>query len=212
MGETPQGVDPDRSRTSWPRPNGRRAEAAGHARVPFSAARTWSGTSRSLPEHPNGMRFTLHLATAYGHRTVYYSVGGGFIKAAGEAQAAPDSGRNDHAVPVRHHGRAAGAGRKDGLTIPPCCARTSCARMSDEELDAGLDKIWQVMRDCIAHGLVTARPAAGRPERQAPRRQAVEARRRNPATAPTNCRTTRCTRSACTRWRSTKKTRPAAAW
>jgi L-serine dehydratase len=29
------------------------------------------------------------------------------------------------------------------------------ARMSEAELDAGLDNIWQVMRDCIAHGLVT---------------------------------------------------------
>src|SRR5438094_4499844 len=28
-------------------------------------------------------------------------------------------------------------------------------RMSGEQLDAGLDRIWQVMRDCIAHGLVT---------------------------------------------------------
>jgi L-serine dehydratase len=27
--------------------------------------------------------------------------------------------------------------------------------MSSEELDAGLDRIWQVMRDCIAHGMVT---------------------------------------------------------
>jgi L-serine dehydratase len=24
------------------------------------------------------------------------------------------------------------------------------ARMTEEELDAGLDRIWQVMRDCIA--------------------------------------------------------------
>jgi L-serine dehydratase len=27
--------------------------------------------------------------------------------------------------------------------------------MTEAELDAGLDKIWQVMRDCIAHGLIT---------------------------------------------------------
>jgi L-serine dehydratase len=30
-----------------------------------------------------------------------------------------------------------------------------CARMTDDDLDAGLDRIWDVMRDCIAHGLVT---------------------------------------------------------
>jgi L-serine dehydratase len=30
-----------------------------------------------------------------------------------------------------------------------------CARMTGEQLDAGLDNIWRVMGDCIAHGLVT---------------------------------------------------------
>jgi L-serine dehydratase len=29
------------------------------------------------------------------------------------------------------------------------------ARYSDAELDAGMDRIWHVMRDCIAHGLST---------------------------------------------------------
>jgi L-serine dehydratase len=30
-----------------------------------------------------------------------------------------------------------------------------CARMTNEALDAGLDRIWDVMRGCIGHGLVT---------------------------------------------------------
>jgi L-serine deaminase len=74
-------------------------------------------------------------------------------------------------------------GRPHGLTIPHMLRANELARMSEAELDAGLDRIWQVMRDCIAHGLVTEWRAAGRPERQAPRCQAVEAgalRRRQP--------------------------------
>jgi L-serine dehydratase len=46
-------------------------------------------------------------------------------------------------------------GQRDGLTIPAMLRANELARMSEAELDAGLDRIWQVMRDCIAHGLVT---------------------------------------------------------
>jgi L-serine dehydratase len=45
-------------------------------------------------------------------------------------------------------------GRQHGLSIPAMLRANECARMTDDALDAGLDRIWTVMRDCIAHGLV----------------------------------------------------------
>jgi L-serine dehydratase len=44
--------------------------------------------AESLPEHPNGMRFTLTRKDGSTVSKVYYSVGGGFIREEGEAPAA----------------------------------------------------------------------------------------------------------------------------
>jgi L-serine dehydratase len=46
-------------------------------------------------------------------------------------------------------------GKRDGLSIPVMLRANELTRMSEAELDAGLDRIWQVMRDCIARGMVT---------------------------------------------------------
>ncbi|MEO7581073.1 MAG: L-serine ammonia-lyase, partial [Massilia sp.] len=46
-------------------------------------------------------------------------------------------------------------GKRCGLTIPQMLRANECARMSEAQLDAGLDAIWRVMEECIANGLVT---------------------------------------------------------
>jgi L-serine dehydratase len=155
MGETPQDVDPDTVDT-------RLAQAAldgslkllGRKVVPF-AARTglvWHLQS-TLPEHPNGMRFVLHLADGSIVERVYYSVGGGFVTAAGE--------RRDEAPPVAvpfqfvTMAELLVRGRTHGLSIPRMLRGNELAGMSEVDLDAGLDRIWHVMCDCIAHGLAT---------------------------------------------------------
>ena len=43
-----------------------------------------------------------------------------------------------------------------GLTIPKMLRANECVKRGEDELNAGIDKIWHVMRDCIAHGLETA--------------------------------------------------------
>ena len=159
MGETPQGVDPDRVDDML-------AEVEldgvirllGSQRVPFSAKTgiVWHRSS-SLPEHPNGMRFTLKLDDGSIIERVFYSVGGGFIHAAGEAQARQGAGEGRTTpYPFDTMDHLLAHGRATGLSIPQMLRENERANLSDAELDAGLDKIWQVMRDCIAHGLVTA--------------------------------------------------------
>jgi len=158
MGETPQGIDPDSVEDRLAEVElDARLRLLGEKEVPFSAKTNlvWHKTS-SLPEHPNGMRFVLQLADGSVVERIYYSVGGGFVTAAGEAQA-----RTDEAAPVAvpypfdtmkqllEHGKA------HGVSIPHMLRANECARMSNEVLDAGLDNIWTVMRECIAHGLVT---------------------------------------------------------
>ncbi|MES3021706.1 MAG: L-serine ammonia-lyase [Pseudomonadota bacterium] len=127
--------------------------------VPFSKTTNivWNKFS-SLPEHPNGMRFRLQLADGSVVERIYYSVGGGFIHAAGEAHARQSAGECTAAIPfpfdtmrqLLAHGKASGGSIADMLRA------NERVRMGEADLDAGLDRIWQVMRDCIAHGLVTA--------------------------------------------------------
>lgn len=47
-------------------------------------------------------------------------------------------------------------GEASGLTIPQMLRVNERRKRSEDELNAGIDKIWHVMRDCIAHGLDTA--------------------------------------------------------
>src|SRR5205085_5698351 len=102
MGETPQDVDPDSVEDKLAE-----AELDGVLRllgikeVPFTARTglVWHKQS-TLPEHPNGMRFVLRLLDGSVVERVYYSIGGGFIVAAGEAAAPPkESGQGSAKMP-----------------------------------------------------------------------------------------------------------------
>lgn len=158
MGETPQGVDPASVED-------RLAEAEmdgvlkllGDREVPFQYASglVWHKQS-TLPEHPNGMKFVLKLADGSIIERIYYSVGGGFITAAGESQArAAEAPSVQVPFPFSTMADLLAQGREHGLSIPHMLRANELARMDEAELDAGLDRIWQTMRDCIAQGLVT---------------------------------------------------------
>ncbi|KQQ32403.1 serine dehydratase [Duganella sp. Leaf126] len=158
MGETPQDVAPTEV-------DGRlaAAEAAGQLallgqhRVPFKrGVHLIFHMAESLAEHPNGMRFTLTRSSGATTSKVYYSVGGGFIREEGEAQQpAPDAGRPTLPYPFDTMDQLLAHGQASGLTIPQMLRANECARLGNDELDAGIDRIWHVMRDCIRHGLDT---------------------------------------------------------
>ncbi len=158
MGETPQDVDPtavDRMLAA--------AEAAGELRllgqhaVPFTrAVNLVFHKTENLPEHPNGMSFTLRRLDGSTVRKIYYSVGGGFIRAEGESAAAPVAPAAPIPYPFDTMADLLAHGERTGLTIPAMLRTNELARMDEATLDAGLDRIWNVMRSCIAHGLETA--------------------------------------------------------
>jgi L-serine dehydratase len=162
MGETPQDIDPSTVEDKL-------AEAEldgvlkllGTKEVPFTARTglVWHKAS-SMPEHPNGMRFVLKLADGSVIERVYYSVGGGFITAAGEAKVDAPGPREEGArvalpFPFDTMRELLAQGQAHALSIPAMLRANERTRMTDEQLDAGLDRIWGVMRDCIGHGLVT---------------------------------------------------------
>jgi L-serine dehydratase len=161
MGETPQDVVPTQVDTQLAA-----AEAAGELKllgtqaVPFKrGTHLVFHMAESLAEHPNGMRFTLTRKDGGTFSKVYYSVGGGFIKEEGEAQqAAPVTGSAPAAAipfPFDTMEQLLAHGESSGLTIPQMLRANERVKLSDDELNAGIDKIWKVMHDCIQHGLDT---------------------------------------------------------
>jgi L-serine dehydratase len=159
MGETPQGVDPGAvdDKLAEVELDGA-IKLLGVKEVPFSAKTglVWHRGS-SLPEHPNGMRFTLRLADGSVIERVFYSIGGGFIHAAGESHARQGAAGGSAPIPYPFDtmDQLLAHGKASGLSIPQMLRANECAHMSGADLDAGIDTIWQVMRECIAHGLVT---------------------------------------------------------
>ncbi|MES2126595.1 MAG: L-serine ammonia-lyase [Pseudomonadota bacterium] len=158
MGETPMGVDPESI-------DDKLAEVEldgvirllGTKEVPFTAKTglIWHKQA-SLPEHPNGMRFTLKRRDGSIIERVFYSIGGGFIHAAGEAQGKPGEAKAAPLpFPFDTMDQLLAHGKASGKTIPQMMRANELTRISEGKLDEGIDRIWHVMRDCIAHGLVT---------------------------------------------------------
>ena len=110
---------------------------------------------KSLPHHPNGMRFTAYDASDTPLREkVYYSVGGGFVvdeDATGADRIKPD----DTEVPYPF---ATGADllsltRETGLSIPALMMENEKAFGRDEaEIRARLLDLWRVMRESVERG------------------------------------------------------------
>jgi L-serine dehydratase len=115
----------------------------------------------TLPFHANGMRFTaFDAAGAEIENRVYYSVGGGFVvsdevAADGSKQKtiAPDT----TVLPYPFHSgddllRLTAA---DKISIAELMRRNERHWRTDDEVHAGLMKIWQVMQECVTRGCRT---------------------------------------------------------
>ena len=115
----------------------------------------------TLPFHANGMRFTAF--DAEGHEIenrVYYSVGGGFVvsdevAADGTKQKtiAPDT----TVLPYPFHSGddLLKLTSEHKISIAELMRRNERHWRTDDEVHAGLMKIWQVMQDCVLRGCRT---------------------------------------------------------
>ena len=156
-GETPEGVDPDAIPA--------RVEAIGAARrlrlaglrdVPFDPAEDVVFRRREkLPLHPNGMRFVaLDAAGGELRARTSYSVGGGFVvdgEGDGARLVAADPG------PPRPYPFTTGQDLLDrcaesGLPISGVMRANERAVRSDEEIEAGLLRVWAAMQQCVRTG------------------------------------------------------------
>jgi L-serine dehydratase len=87
----------------------------------------------------------------------YYSVGGGFVVNHDEAAAdriVPDS--TELEFPFHSADELLSHCHAEGLSIAALVRRNERAWRSDAEIDAGLERIWQAMQDCVARGMRSA--------------------------------------------------------
>jgi L-serine dehydratase len=158
MGETPQDVVPDSidDKLSELATSGI-MHLLGETKVEFDILDDliWH-KQEVLPGHPNGMRFTLTRNDDSIHSQVFYSTGGGFIYTEEElAQGASATAAPAVVVPYPYATMAdlLAHGERTGLSISAMLRANELAHCSAEELDAGLDKLWNVMSHCIERGL-----------------------------------------------------------
>ena len=112
-----------------------------------------------LPEHPNGMIFQLLDETGKTLLTeTYFSIGGGFITTLSEIgqivapikmEAASSCG-----FPFDSANQMMKMSADSGLSIAAMKRSNELERISEAELNAGLDAVWDAMRTCLENGLV----------------------------------------------------------
>ena len=109
-----------------------------------------------LAGHANGM--ILSASDAQGDiilQETYFSVGGGFILTEAELAAGKDT---DDGPPVPYPFKSADEMlrmcKATGKSVADLKRANELSRMTPSELDRGLHRIWEVMRDCMDRGLV----------------------------------------------------------
>ncbi len=156
LGEQPESVDIERIEPRLQALRETRSlQLAGHRMVAFDPRKDLVfEPGRALPLHPNGMRFSAFDA---GDQPLlqqeYYSVGGGFVvDAATLAAAAPAAEGPALPLPFHSAGELLDICRRLRCSIADVVRiNERCAR-GDAQIDSGLLRIWQVMRQCVDRG------------------------------------------------------------
>jgi L-serine dehydratase len=126
-----------------------------------------------LPGHSNGMRFTARDAAG---QTLLaeemYSIGGGAVQREGESEAVSGAGpQTEIPLPFANGEELLAQCARAGLSIDGLTRVNERAMRSDAEIDAKLDRIWNVMQACVARGFAAEGilPGVLKVPRRAPR-------------------------------------------
>jgi L-serine dehydratase len=106
---------------------------------------------KSLPFHPNGMRFVaLSGDGAVLCTRDYYSVGGGFVVDDGAQALAPAGAPVPY--PFTSGDQLLGLCRTQGLTVSALMRANEAALRPEADTRAALARIWAVMQECVRSG------------------------------------------------------------
>ena len=178
MGEAPDTVDPAAIAGLLASVRGsRQLSLLGRHTVPFIEKEHMMFYRREALAEPNGMKFHAYDAEGESLReSRYLSVGGGFVVTAGASNSQVIAAHDQLPFPFRTGRELLTMCKESGLTVAQLMMKNELTWRDEAEVNGGLDRIWQVMQDCVARGCgitITrgrwraARPAAGaspRPE------------------------------------------------
>jgi L-serine dehydratase len=111
----------------------------------------------ALPGHANGM--VIHATDAQGDvilSETYYSIGGGFVLTAAELAEAGEKkvrARADVPYPFDTAAEMLAMAKASGQSIAAMKRANELKFRSAADLERGMDRIWQVMTDCIDRGI-----------------------------------------------------------
>lgn len=114
--------------------------------------------NESLPEHPNGIRFTAFDANGLViFEKAYLSIGGGFVVAAGELDQFGEEtvASSDLPFPFKNGDDILKMCSDHSISVADLAYANEMALtgLSREEIDDKLDHIWSVMKQCIDRGM-----------------------------------------------------------
>ena len=152
LGEMPEAVDVEAVEGLLARVrSSERLALLGKREVAFREAEHLLLLRKSLPLHPNGLRFTaLDAAGGVLRSQVYYSVGGGFVVEEGVPSPTPPGPEPPH--PFRTGNELLARCRDAGLGVSQLMLENERAWRSEAEIHAGLLEIWSVMQACVRRG------------------------------------------------------------
>jgi L-serine dehydratase len=155
LGETPEGVDVEAVEGLLVQIRGsERLRLLGRREVVFREADHLLMLRKSLPFHPNGLRFTaLDASGATLRAQVYYSVGGGFVVEEGVPAQAAAGPEPPH--PFHTGSELLARCRESGLSVSQLMLENERTWRPEAEIRAGLLEIWAVMQACVRRGCAT---------------------------------------------------------
>jgi L-serine dehydratase len=111
-----------------------------------------------LPGHANGMAFNAFDADdRLLLRRIYYSIGGGFVVSEEELQRVKSTSGSASGprvpYPFRNAAEMLAMAKRSGLSIAEMKRANEEVKLSGQELDDGLDRVWSAMQGCIERGL-----------------------------------------------------------
>jgi len=107
-----------------------------------------------MAEHPNGMKFCATAAHGQVLKEArYLSVGGGFVVTVGTVNEAVLTPYQQLPYPFTSGAELLAICRQSGLDISQVMWANERTWRSDDDIRAGLQDIWRVMRDCVQRGL-----------------------------------------------------------
>ncbi|HET8714775.1 MAG TPA: L-serine ammonia-lyase [Holophagaceae bacterium] len=160
LGETPEGVAVEAIEGLLAAVRGtKRLALLGRREIPFLESEDLVlHKRRTLPFHPNGMRFTAWDADGVELRSrVSYSVGGGFVVDEDAAEGDSPLKADDRALPCAFHSGAEllAICAAKGWPMSRVMLENEAAWRPEAETRAGLLKIWAVMQACVERGCTT---------------------------------------------------------